>query len=84
MDAPPFFLYAGEYIKPVGLNFVGLRRGGFNREEVASLKKAYRLLYRSGLLLEDALRQIEAEADGPLARELTAFIRSSKRGIARA
>jgi UDP-N-acetylglucosamine acyltransferase len=84
MDAPPFFLYAGEYIKPVGLNFVGLRRAGFNREEIASLKTAYRLLYRAGLRLEEALQRIEAEAGGPHALELTAFIRGSKRGIARA
>ena len=84
MDAPPFFLYAGEYIKPVGLNFVGLRRAGFSSEEVASLKTAYRLLYRSGLPLEEALGRIEVEAGGPHAKELTAFIRRSKRGIARA
>jgi UDP-N-acetylglucosamine acyltransferase len=84
MDAPPFFLYAGEYIKPVGLNFVGLRRAGFNREEIASLKTAYRLLYRAGLRLEEALQRIEAETAGPHALELTAFIRGSKRGIARA
>jgi UDP-N-acetylglucosamine acyltransferase len=83
MDAPPFFLYAGEYIKPVGPNFVGLRRAGFSREEMANLKIAYRLLYRSGLPLEEALQRIESEAGGPHAKELTAFVRSSKRGIAR-
>ncbi len=85
MDAPPFFLYAGEYIKPVGLNFVGLRRAGFSREETASLKTAYRLhCTAQGLPLQEALQRIEVEAGGPLASELTTFIRRSKRGIARA
>jgi UDP-N-acetylglucosamine acyltransferase len=83
MDAPPFFLYAGEYIKPVGLNVVGLRRAGFGADEISRLKKAYRLLYRSGLFLEEALRRIETEVGGPHAAELAAFVRGSKRGIAR-
>ena len=83
MDAPPFFLYAGEHIKPMGLNIVGLRRAGFSREDVVRLKTAYRLLYRSGLLLETALARITAEVPGDHARDLVAFIRGSKRGIAR-
>ena len=83
MDAPPFFLYAGGYVKPAGLNSVGLRRAGFTREDISRLKTTYCLLYRSGLLLEEALRRIEAEVAGPHAQELIAFVRASKRGIAR-
>jgi UDP-N-acetylglucosamine acyltransferase len=82
-DAPPFFLYAGLYVEPKGLNTVGLRRAGFEPENVASLKKAYRILYRSGLKLETALARIEEEAATPETLELVRFVRESKRGICR-
>jgi UDP-N-acetylglucosamine acyltransferase len=82
-DVPPYFLYAGLYVEPKGLNMVGLRRAGFGEEEIRALKAAYRLLYRSGLKLEDALQRIDAELPNEPARHLTCFIRSSKRGICR-
>lgn len=82
-DLPPYFLYTDFNVAPRGLNLVGLRRAGFQAEEVRRLKAAYRLLYRSGLKLEEALRRIEAEVAGEHAAHLVSFIRSSKRGIAR-
>lgn len=82
-DVPPFFLYAAFNVAPVGLNVVGLRRAGFSAAEIRELKLAYRLLYRSGLKLADALERIEAECPGDHARHLTTFIRRSKRGICR-
>jgi UDP-N-acetylglucosamine acyltransferase len=82
-DVPPYFLYAAFNVAPVGLNMVGLRRAGFTAEQVRELKRAYKLLYRSGLKLEEALRRIEAECPGEHARHLVAFVRSSKRGICR-
>ncbi len=81
-DLPPFFLYSGVYASPVGLNVVGLRRAGFTGEEVAAIKRAYRLLYRSGLKLKDALERIEREIDSPHARHIVGFVRGTKRGIA--
>jgi UDP-N-acetylglucosamine acyltransferase len=83
LDAPPFFLYSGFDIEAKGLNAVGLRRAGFTHSQVGALKKAYQLLYRSGLKLEAALERIEAEIDDDNARQLVAFVRSSKRGICR-
>jgi UDP-N-acetylglucosamine acyltransferase len=82
-DAPPYFLYSDFNISPKGLNTVGLKRAGFSAAEIAVLKKAYQLLYRSNLKLEDALQRIEAECDSDHARHLVAFVRSSKRGICR-
>lgn len=82
-DVPPYFLYASFNVAPVGLNVVGLRRAGFTAEQMRELKRAYKLLYRSGLKLEEALRRIEAECPGEHARHLVAFIRASKRGICR-
>ena len=82
-DAPPYFRYVGPWVTPSGLNLVGLKRARFAAEEIASLKCAYRLLYRSDLHLADALARIETEVPGEHARHLVDFIRSSKRGICR-
>lgn len=82
-DLPPFFLYTDFNVSPRGLNLVGLRRSGFTATDVVRLKTAYKLLYRSGLKLEDALGRIEAEVEGEHAAHLVRFIRGSKRGIAR-
>ncbi len=83
LDVPPYFLYSDFNVAPKGLNLVGLKRAGFTRSGVAVLKRAYRLLYQSGLKLEDALARIEKECDSEPARHLVSFIRSSHRGIAR-
>jgi UDP-N-acetylglucosamine acyltransferase len=82
-DAPPYFMYSDFNIAPKGLNLVGLKRAGFQTAEIAILKRAYQLLYMSGLKLENALERIELECDSDHARHLVAFIRASKRGICR-
>jgi UDP-N-acetylglucosamine acyltransferase len=82
-DVPPFFLYSGFNVEAKGLNLVGLKRAGLNAEQIAALKDAYRLLYRSGLTLEEALCAIETETRTPEAALLVRFIRASKRGICR-
>jgi len=63
LDVPPYFLYSDFNVAPKGLNLVGLRRAGFSHSDVLVLKQAYRLLYQSGLKLEDALTRIESECD---------------------
>ena len=83
VDVPPFFLYAGLYVTPNGLNRVGLRRAGFTAEEMSALKAAYKVLYRSGLKLEEALTTIENNVLTEHTRHLVEFIRASKRGVAR-
>jgi UDP-N-acetylglucosamine acyltransferase len=82
-DLPPFFLYTDFNVAAHGLNLVGLKRAGFGDADIQALKRAYRLLYRSGLKLEDALRRIETEDSTEHTRHLVAFIRASKRGICR-
>ena len=82
-DLPPFFLYTGFDVVAKGLNLVGLKRAGFTMAQVTNLKNAYRMLYRSGLKLEDALERIEAELPSGETSQLVRFIRSSKRGICR-
>lgn len=83
LDVPPFFLYSGFNVEPSGLNIVGLKRAGFTLEQVGQLKKAYQVLYRSGLKLEDALGKIENELADANTLQLVKFIRGSVRGICR-
>ena len=82
-DCPPFFLYTDFNAAAKGLNIVGLKRAGFTFEQIQTLKKAYRVLYRSGLKLEDALERIDHELPSEHTHHLTSFIRGSKRGICR-
>lgn len=81
-DVPPFMMTRVSTTRVMSLNTVGLRRAGVPAEERAALKRAFRLLYRSGLNVSQAVERIEAEVDSPLARELCEFVRASKRGIA--
>ena len=82
-DLPPYFLYTDFNVSARGLNLVGLKRAGFAEGDIKALKTAYRLLYRSGLKLEEALHRIESEVRTEHTRHLTSFIRASKRGICR-
>jgi UDP-N-acetylglucosamine acyltransferase len=83
-DLPPYVKAAGNMAKPYGINGEGLRRRGFSADAIAGLKKAYKTLYRSGLLLEDAKREIEAQAAqcAPVALFVD-FLKHSKRGFIR-
>jgi len=82
-DVPPFFLYSGFNVAAVGLNLVGLKRAGYKHSDISALKKAYQILYRSGLKLQDALARIENEVGTAEARHLVDFVRRSERGICR-
>jgi len=83
-DLPPFVMAAGNMAKPYGINSEGLKRRGFSPEAIAALKRAYRTLYRDGLSLEEAKRQLESQvAECPPVREILEFLARSKRGIIR-
>jgi UDP-N-acetylglucosamine acyltransferase len=82
-DVPPFMLCSDFNAAVKGLNVVGLKRAGFRHSDIAELKKAYQILFRSKLKLEEALRRIEAECPAEHTRHLVEFIRRSKRGICR-
>lgn len=81
-DVPPFVKAAGNPLRAYGLNAVGLRRRGFPAETELILKKAYRILYRSGLNTKQALARLEAELEQTVElRQLVDFISGSTRGI---
>lgn len=81
-DVPPFVMVAGVPLRCFGLNVIGLRRRGFSREAQLNLKRAYRILFRSGLNTSQALERIEAELD-PITeiQQLVTFVKESGRGI---
>lgn len=83
-DIPPFTVAQGDRAKTMGLNLIGLKRRGFTEETMRGLKQAYRLIFRSGLRLEEALEKIASELEAtPELDHFVAFIRNSQRGIAR-
>jgi len=80
MDALPFFMINGDPAGLFGLNLVGLRRRGFRREQISALKEANRILFYSGLLLDDAFNKLKT-LDDKNVDHLVTFIQSSKRGF---
>jgi len=83
-DVPPFIKVAGNPVEVAGINSIGLKRNGFNDKDLGNVKKAYRLLYRSGLNVTQALERIAAECQlSTHIEDLMAFIRRSDRGIVR-
>src|SRR6266568_1351608 len=61
LDVPPYMLCSDFNATVKGLNVVGLKRAGFRHSDIVELKKAYRILFRSALKLDEALRRIEVE-----------------------
>lgn len=83
-DVPPYVTAAGYGGTPHGLNLRGLKRRGFTEEQILRIKRAYKTLYRSGLRLEEALVELDAQGrDHPEIAAFVAFIRASERGIIR-
>jgi UDP-N-acetylglucosamine acyltransferase len=84
MDVPPYCMAQGDRAELTGLNTVGLSRNGFSPEVIGHIKAAYRLLFRCGLQMQEALAKVKAEI--PLVPEvalLTDFIEASDRGVTR-
>ncbi|MCK9392359.1 MAG: acyl-ACP--UDP-N-acetylglucosamine O-acyltransferase [Syntrophales bacterium] len=83
-DVPPFVMASGNIAKLYGLNMIGLKRRNFSAETIQSLKQAYRLVFRSSLLLKTAIAKVKTEvADIPEVRQFIDFIENSQRGICR-
>lgn len=83
-DVLPFTVASGNRATSAGLNTVGLKRRGFSAELIANIKKAYRIIIRSGLRLEDALQSIRREVPlSPEIEHLVLFAEQSERGLCR-
>lgn len=81
-DVPPFFITDGNPPRVRGLNMVGLRRANFAPESRRALRKAYQIVFRSGLPLAQALDEMAQLNDENVAH-LIGFIRESRRGFTR-
>jgi len=83
-DVPPFVMAAGNTASPFGINAEGLKRRGFSPEALLALKRAYRTLYKSGLMLDEARAKLNEEVlVHPEIQPLLDFLAASKRGIIR-
>ena len=84
MDVPAFTRVAGTPTKQAGLNTIGLERKGFTKEEITNLKKAYKIFFREGLKVDEAIKKIQKECSSD--DKLKIFIDSIKqatRGVLR-
>ena len=83
-DVPPYTVAQGDRAKTVGLNLIGMKRRGFSEDTTRGIKKAYRMVFRSGMRLEEALDMIVDEIEStPELDHFVSFIKGSQRGIAR-
>jgi UDP-N-acetylglucosamine acyltransferase len=83
-DIPPYVISSGDRAKLHGLNSVGLKRHGFSQSTLSELKKTYRIIFRIGLTLHEALERVKADVEQiPEVVKFIDFIKSSERGITR-
>jgi len=83
-DIPPFVTVSGHWAKPYGLNTEGMKRRGIPKETSEALRRAYKIIYRSGLRVEEALEELAPMAQQfPEIQAMVNFIGQSQRGIVR-
>ena len=84
MDVAPYCMVNGARGELSGLNIIGLQRSGMSEEQVARVKQAFKIYFRSGLQAAEALAQLKGElGQHPEVAHLVAFIEGTKRGITR-
>ena len=85
MDIPAFIKVAADPARVIGLNTIGMSRNDISEDAIRLIKKAYKLIYKKGYKLDDAMKEIE-KLENPARPELQIFIdsvRSSERGLLR-
>lgn len=83
-DILPFTMASGFPCSPHGLNIVGLKRRGFSRERMINLRHAYRIIFRSGMRLDEATQKLKEDFAGNQDVQLLIdFIENTQRGLAR-
>lgn len=82
-DVPPYIMAQGHNAAPRTINAEGLKRRGFQPSQILNIKRAFKLLYRQGLTVEEAVQKMrELDADTELT-PLIQFVLNSQRGIIR-
>jgi UDP-N-acetylglucosamine acyltransferase len=83
-DIPPYVIASGDRAMLYGLNSVGLKRNGMPQETLSVLKKMYRIIYRIGLTINEAIERVQAEIEPlPEVKKFVEFLKTSERGITR-
>ncbi len=82
-DVLPYGLFSGNPMDYEGLNIIGLRRAGFNDETIDNIKKAYKLLFKSGLNVSQAVKKIKGLVQTEEIKHILMFIEKSERGISK-
>jgi UDP-N-acetylglucosamine acyltransferase len=83
-DVPPYVMAVGRPAVPHSVNSEGLKRRGFTAEQIQNIRRAYRVLYRSGLKLHTAIEALERAAETQAEiRPFVEFIKHSSRSIVR-
>ncbi|HLB41383.1 MAG TPA: acyl-ACP--UDP-N-acetylglucosamine O-acyltransferase [Gammaproteobacteria bacterium] len=81
-DVPPFIKVSGYYAKPFGLNTIGLQRCGFTEEVLVFLRRAYKIIYRNGLTIANAIEELR-KIECTEVQQLIQFIETANSGITR-
>jgi UDP-N-acetylglucosamine acyltransferase len=83
-DVPPFVMAVGRPAEPHSVNSEGLKRRGFTESQIRNIRRACRVLYRSGLKLQEALQELERAASAqPEVQPFVNFIKRSSRSLVR-
>jgi len=83
-DIPPFVMVGGKPTRPHGINSVGMERNGISPEDIRLIRKAYKMIYKTNLRLEDAIDKMEDLAgDSKELSDMVSFLRNVTRGILR-
>lgn len=83
-DVPNFVMVSGNLAKPRGVNLEGLKRRGFDKEQLSLVKKTYRTLYRSGYKLDESINELsKLNDDKQTLDSLIDFLKRCDRGIVR-
>jgi len=85
MDVPAFVKVASNPARPIGLNIVGMQRNNFDNDSVNLIKKAYRIIYRKGYSIKDAIKHLYAlnQDKNPALITFISSIERSERGLLR-
>lgn len=81
LDVPPYCIAQGDRAKTVGINIIGMRRAGIGHKIIAEVRKAYKLMFRSGKRLDEAMNELEQTNPCAEVKHMIDFCRASQRGI---
>ena len=83
-DVPPFVMVSGTKNMPQGINSEGLKRRGFDKDDVMAIKRAYKTIYREGNTVEQAIEKLSSSASSSQSvAEMVTFLSKATRGIIR-